>query len=95
MSWDVIQKDWQRYVGQARILWGKLTEDDLQKINGRRDTLVEMIHSRYQIPKYDADEKVRVFEGLYDTPDPKELEKEPQSRVAEPGLQAGMNATPS
>lgn len=94
MSWDAIQKDWQRYVGHVRIVWPRLTEDDLKKINGRRDSLIEMIHHRYQIPKYNAEEKVRTFERMYDTPDPKELEKEPQSHVAEPGIQSGANAAP-
>lgn len=89
MSWDAVQKDWQRHVGQVRILWGRLTEDELKEINGRRDVLVDMIHRRYQIPKYNADEKVRVFESLYDSPNPEELKKEPQPKIPEPGANAG------
>lgn len=91
MSWDVIQKNWQRYLGQVRILWGKLTEDELKEIKGRRDVLIDLIHRKYQIPKYNAEEKVKIFESLYDTPDPEELKKDPKPKTPEPSHQAGAN----
>lgn len=68
MSWDNVQADWQLHVGQIRIHWDKLTEDELQQINGRRDTLVDMIHRKYELPKEAADEQVKVFESQFDKP---------------------------
>lgn len=62
MSWDKVQGDWQRHLGQARIIWGKLTEDDLQQINGRRDVLLDKIQERYKITKVQAEEEVHTFE---------------------------------
>ncbi|MDN5869248.1 MAG: general stress protein CsbD [Nitrococcus sp.] len=68
MAWDKIQADWQRYVGQVRILWTKLSEEDLNQIDGQRDMLIEMIHRRYKVPKDNADEQVKLFESQLDTP---------------------------
>lgn len=63
MSWENIQADWQRHIGQARILWGKLTEEDLQQISGRRETLLNKIQDRYKITRVQAEEQVQKFEA--------------------------------
>ncbi|MCO6441697.1 MAG: general stress protein CsbD [Nitrococcus mobilis] len=67
MGWDTVQGDWQRHVGQIRILWSKLTEDELQQINGRRDMLIDKIHERYQLPKDAVEEQVKIFESRFDS----------------------------
>lgn len=63
MSWENIQADWQRHIGQVRIQWGKLTEEDLQQINGRRETLLEKIQERYKITRVQAEDQVKRFEA--------------------------------
>jgi uncharacterized protein YjbJ (UPF0337 family) len=37
MNWDRIEGNWKQFSGKVKEKWGKLTEDDLQVINGRRD----------------------------------------------------------
>ena len=39
MDWDRIQGNWKQFVGRLKEQWGKLTDDDLAAINGRRDRL--------------------------------------------------------
>jgi uncharacterized protein YjbJ (UPF0337 family) len=56
MNWDQMEGKWKQYKGQAKEKWGKLTDDDLDVIDGRRQQLVGRIQERYGIVK-DAAEK--------------------------------------
>ena len=47
MDWDRIQGNWKQFVGRVKEHWGKLTDDDLAAINGRRDRLEGRIQERY------------------------------------------------
>ncbi len=38
---------WNEYKGKAKERWGKLTDDDLEKIQGKRDQLLGKIQQRY------------------------------------------------
>lgn len=62
MSWDKIQGDWQRHVGQVRVLWGKISDDELSQINGNREKLVSKIMEKYKIPQVVAEEQVKGYE---------------------------------
>jgi uncharacterized protein YjbJ (UPF0337 family) len=44
-------KDWKQFGGSVKEKWGKLTDDDLAVINGRRDQLEGKIQERYGIAK--------------------------------------------
>ena len=48
--------------------WGKLTDDDLTAINGKRDQLVGKIQQRYGIAK-EAEKQVDEFTRSYDSGD--------------------------
>ena len=39
MNWDRIQGNWKQVVGKAKAQWGKLTDDDLDVVAGRREQL--------------------------------------------------------
>jgi len=51
MNWDRIEGNWKQMAGMAREKWGKLTNDDIEVIGGRRDQLVGRIQERYGITK--------------------------------------------
>ena len=51
MDWDRIQGNWKQFVGRVKEHWGKLTDDDLAAINGRRDRLEGRIQERYGYAK--------------------------------------------
>jgi uncharacterized protein YjbJ (UPF0337 family) len=61
MNWDQIEGKWKQAAGKAKAKWGKLTDDDLQVIRGKRDQLVGRIQERYGIAKDEAERQVDEF----------------------------------
>jgi uncharacterized protein YjbJ (UPF0337 family) len=51
MDWDRVSGNWKQFTGKVKEKWGKLTDDDLTTINGRRDQLEGRIQERYGIAK--------------------------------------------
>ena len=39
MDWNRIEGNWKQFKGQAKEKWGRLTDNDLDVINGRQDQL--------------------------------------------------------
>ena len=39
MSWDIIEGNWKQLTGKVKEQWGKLTDDDLAQVNGKREQL--------------------------------------------------------
>ncbi|MDN5869738.1 MAG: CsbD family protein [Nitrococcus sp.] len=62
MNWDQIKGNWKQFKGNARTQWGKLTDDELDQIDGHREMLVGKIQERYGINKEEADKQVKDFE---------------------------------
>lgn len=65
MNWDRIEGNWKQIKGEAIAQWGKLTEDDVDVIDGRREQLVGKIQERYGVAKDEAEAQVRDFEKKY------------------------------
>jgi uncharacterized protein YjbJ (UPF0337 family) len=65
MNWDQVEGKWKQASGKAKEKWGKLTDDDLQRISGKRDQLVGRIQERYGIAKEDAERQVDEFSRTY------------------------------
>jgi uncharacterized protein YjbJ (UPF0337 family) len=51
MDWNRIEGDWKRMKGSAKAQWGKLTDDDLATIAGRREELEGKLQERYGYAK--------------------------------------------
>jgi uncharacterized protein YjbJ (UPF0337 family) len=62
MNWDTMQGDWKQFKGKVKEQWGKLTDDDLNRIEGKRDQLAGAIQKRYGIEKDEAEQQVKAFE---------------------------------
>jgi uncharacterized protein YjbJ (UPF0337 family) len=58
MDWDRIEGNWKQFSGKVKEKWGQLTDDDLTKINGRRDQLEGIIQQRYGYAKDQARDEV-------------------------------------
>lgn len=56
MNWDQIEGNWKQFKGKVKEKWGKLTDDELETIGGKKDRLVGKLQERYGIAK-DAAEK--------------------------------------
>jgi len=65
MNWDQIEGKWKQASGRIREKWGKLTDDDLAMINGRRDQLIGKIQERYGLAKDAAEKQVDEFVRSY------------------------------
>lgn len=63
MNWDTIKGDWKQFRGKIREQWGELTDDELDRIEGRRDQLLGAMHKRYGIAGEEAKRQVRSFES--------------------------------
>jgi uncharacterized protein YjbJ (UPF0337 family) len=57
MNTEQMSGKWKQMKGAAKQQWGKLTDDDLQVIDGKRDVLVGKLQERYGIAKEDAQKK--------------------------------------
>lgn len=55
---DILQGNWKQMRGQVKEWWGDLTDDDLAKIDGKRDKLVGSLQERYGYAKDRAEQEV-------------------------------------
>jgi uncharacterized protein YjbJ (UPF0337 family) len=62
MNWDTIKGQWKEIRGQVKEQWGKLTDDDLDRVEGKRDQLVGAVQKRYGIARDEAERQVKEFE---------------------------------
>jgi uncharacterized protein YjbJ (UPF0337 family) len=58
MDWNRVEGSWKQVKGKIKEQWGKLTDDDLDVINGRRDQLEGKIQERYGYAKDQARKEV-------------------------------------
>lgn len=54
MNEDVFKGQWKQVRGKAQEWWGKLTNDDLDKINGQMDQMVGKLQEHYGYSKEKA-----------------------------------------
>jgi uncharacterized protein YjbJ (UPF0337 family) len=62
MNNDILKGKWTQMKGQVQSKWGKLTNDDLDVVNGERQQLIGRIQERYGIAKDEAERQVSDFE---------------------------------
>jgi uncharacterized protein YjbJ (UPF0337 family) len=58
MNWDRIEGNWKQVSGKVKEQWGKLTDDDLDVIGGRRDQLAGKIQEHYGVAKEEAEKQL-------------------------------------
>lgn len=62
MNWDQIEGKWKQFRGRVRETWGELTDDDLDKIGGKRDRLAGIVQEKYGVAKDEAERQISKFE---------------------------------
>lgn len=62
IAWAKIKGAWTQSKGAVKEQWGKLTDDDIAQINGRREVLVGKLQTRYAITHEEAERQVQGFE---------------------------------
>jgi uncharacterized protein YjbJ (UPF0337 family) len=58
MNEDILKGQWKQIRGKAKEWWGKLTDDDLDKIDGRYDQMVGKLQERYGYSKDKASSEI-------------------------------------
>ena len=58
MNEDRIKGNWKQFKGKVQEQWGKLTDDDLDVIAGKRDQLLGKIEERHGITKDEAEKQL-------------------------------------
>jgi len=61
MNADVFKGQWKQIKGEVKSQWGKLTDDDLKNIAGKRQQLVGKLEERYGIMKDDIEKQVNTW----------------------------------
>ncbi len=61
MNWDIVEGKWAQLKGSVKEQWGKLTDDDLTAVAGKRDQLVGKVQEKYGWAKAEAEKKVDDF----------------------------------
>ena len=61
MNWHQIAGNWKEYKGQVRERWGRLTDEDLEVIKGKREQLVGKIQERYGLSIKAVEKQIHEF----------------------------------
>lgn len=59
MNQDVFAGKWKQVQGEAKVWWGKLTDDDVDKVAGRFDMLVGLIQEKYGYSHEQAQKEIQ------------------------------------
>ena len=56
--WEQVAGKWKQFGGEVKKQWGKLSDDELTQINGRREVLAGKIQEKYGIAKEAANKQI-------------------------------------
>jgi len=86
MNWDRVEGNWKQFKGKVKEQWGKLTDDHLDNIAGKRDQLVGRIQEGYGIGKDEAETQVKDWEDRN-----KDLFDDASDAARSAGARSGMS----
>ncbi len=61
MNKDVLAAKWSQLRGQLREHWGRLTDDELDRVRGRWEQLIGLLQERYAYTKAKAEAELDAF----------------------------------
>jgi uncharacterized protein YjbJ (UPF0337 family) len=62
MNTDTMKGTWKQLKGKIKEAWGDLTDDELDKAEGKRDQLVGMIQKKYGQGKEEVERRLTQYE---------------------------------
>jgi uncharacterized protein YjbJ (UPF0337 family) len=62
MNWDRIEGNWKQLKGAVQERWGKLTNDHIDVIDGKREKLTGRLQEQYGITKDEAEKQISDWE---------------------------------
>lgn len=63
MNWDTVEGNWMQLRGKVKEQWGRLTDDEIDMIAGKRDQLLGRIQETYGITREEAERQIAGFEN--------------------------------
>lgn len=64
MNWYIVENIWKQFKGEVQTQWGKLTDEQLVEIAGRRVELAKKIQEVYGITQERAEQQIKRFEQV-------------------------------
>lgn len=64
---DILKGKWLQVRGEIKKNWGKLTDDDLDRIEGQKDVLVGKLQERYGYTREKAEQEFNHWFDQYQT----------------------------
>jgi uncharacterized protein YjbJ (UPF0337 family) len=58
MNQDILAGKWKQMRGELKTWWGKLTDDDFDRIGGQKDKLIGLIQEKYGYAREQAEQEV-------------------------------------
>lgn len=58
MNWDILAGKWKQMRGELRTWWGKLSDDDVDRIGGQKDKLIGLLQERYGYTREYAEQEI-------------------------------------
>ncbi len=58
MNNNIFQGKWKQMRGQAKVWWGKFTDDDLEKVDGNLDKLTGLLQEKYGYTQQQAEDEI-------------------------------------
>ncbi len=58
---DAMKGKWKQVLGEAKLTWGKLTDDELLQLDGHADELTGLVQERYALARDAAAKQVKTF----------------------------------
>ena len=80
MNSDVLKGKWTEMKGKVKEQWGKLTDDDLDKIEGRSDQMIGLLQQRYGYAREKAEEEYNRFTSSFASSTPGRREQQGMPR---------------
>lgn len=62
MNKDILQGEWTQLKGKIREKWGKLTDNDLTEINGKREQLIGKLQKAYGFTREKVERELAEWE---------------------------------
>lgn len=64
MNWDIVEGNWKQFKGKVQTQWGKLSNDHIDQIAGKRTELAGKIQETYGLTKDEAEQQIKDFEKV-------------------------------
>lgn len=59
---DIFKGKWKQIKGEAQKKWGKLTDDDLDQIDGDREIFLGRLQEKYGVAREESEDMLNKFE---------------------------------